>query len=136
MKKYPTRILLVTGVSGAGKSTVLRTLEDAGWEVVDNLPLTLLDHLLSAPPPMGAGEERRPLAIGIDSRTRGFNAQRLVEQIRRNRPVRQKLSGRMPAVHDLAQRTHRAPSQWESRGVPRSASSAVTRLRSVTGVPK
>jgi UPF0042 nucleotide-binding protein len=35
-------ILIVTGMSGAGKSTVLKTLEDLGWEVVDNLPLSLL----------------------------------------------------------------------------------------------
>ncbi len=83
MTQNPERILLVTGISGAGKSTVLRTLEDAGWEVVDNLPLTLLDHLLSAPLPVGAGGERRPLAIGSDSRTRGFNAQRIVEQIKK-----------------------------------------------------
>ncbi|MGO8609962.1 RNase adapter RapZ, partial [Rhizobium johnstonii] len=40
----PKDILLVTGLSGAGKSTVLRTLEDLGWEVVDNLPLLLLDR--------------------------------------------------------------------------------------------
>ena len=77
----PERILLVTGLSGAGKSTALRTLEDIGWEVVDNLPLSLLEHLLSTP--LGAGSaRRRPLAIGIDSRTRDFNAQRIVEQIK------------------------------------------------------
>ena len=66
-------ILLVTGMSGAGKSTVLKTLEDLGWEVVDNLPLALLEALLAAPV-----ERRRsaaaPLAVGIDSRTRGFDA--------------------------------------------------------------
>ena len=39
-------ILLVTGLSGAGKSTVLKTLEYIGWEVVDNMPLLLLDRLL------------------------------------------------------------------------------------------
>ena len=50
MTSAPTDILLVTGMSGAGKSTVLRTLEDLGWEVVDNLPLLLLERLLSAPP--------------------------------------------------------------------------------------
>lgn len=77
----PKRILLVTGLSGAGKSTVLRTLEDVGWEVVDNLPLSLLDHLLSTPLSRGASR-RRPLAIGVDSRTRDFDAQRVVEQIR------------------------------------------------------
>jgi UPF0042 nucleotide-binding protein len=43
-ERKPKQILLVTGMSGAGKSTVLRTLEDLGWEVVDNLPLALLDR--------------------------------------------------------------------------------------------
>ncbi|HEX8527431.1 RNase adapter RapZ [Allosphingosinicella sp.] len=82
----PQRLLLVTGLSGAGKSTALRTLEDTGWEVVDNLPLSLLDHLLSTPPSPGmegGGEDGRPLAVGIDSRTRGFDAMRIVRQIER-----------------------------------------------------
>lgn len=78
----PKRILLVTGMSGAGKSTVLQTLEDLGWEVVDNLPLSLLVHLLKTPISAGA-EGDRPLAIGLDSRTRGFDAERLVKQIKR-----------------------------------------------------
>jgi UPF0042 nucleotide-binding protein len=78
----PKRILLVTGLSGAGKSTALRTLEDLGWEVVDNLPLSLLDHLLSTPLSKGSSRRRRPLAIGVDSRTRDFDAQRIVEQIK------------------------------------------------------
>lgn len=76
------RILLVTGVSGAGKTTVLKTLEDADWEVVDNLPLSLLTQLLAAPPPAGA-ERRRPIAIGLDSRTRSFDGERIVEQIKK-----------------------------------------------------
>jgi UPF0042 nucleotide-binding protein len=76
----PERILLVTGLSGAGKSTVLKTLEDLGWETVDNLPLSLLEPLLATPPSAGA-ERGRPLAIGLDSRTRGFKAERLVRQI-------------------------------------------------------
>ncbi|WP_243444883.1 RNase adapter RapZ [Sphingosinicella humi] len=78
----PKRILLVTGLSGAGKSTVLRTLEDSGWEVVDNLPLSLLEHLLSTPLAKASGRRRRPLAIGIDSRTRDFDAQEIVQQIK------------------------------------------------------
>ena len=84
MKKarQPNRILLVTGLSGAGKSTALKTLEDIGWEVVDNLPLSLLDHLLSTPLSKGAAKVRRPLAIGIDSRTRDFDAKRIVRQIK------------------------------------------------------
>jgi UPF0042 nucleotide-binding protein len=73
--RLPKSILIVTGLSGAGKSTALRTLEDAGWETVDNLPLTLLDMLIAAPLPEGRHpEEERSLAIGIDARTRGFDA--------------------------------------------------------------
>jgi UPF0042 nucleotide-binding protein len=81
----PTRILLVTGLSGAGRTTVLKTLEDLGWEAVDNLPLSLLDRLLSSPPPQGAPDEDRPLAIGIDSRTRGFDARGILRRVARLR---------------------------------------------------
>jgi UPF0042 nucleotide-binding protein len=77
----PKRILLVTGLSGAGKSTALRTLRDLGWEVVDNLPLSLVEHLLSTPLPKNAARERRPLAVGVDSLTRAFDATRIVKQI-------------------------------------------------------
>jgi UPF0042 nucleotide-binding protein len=77
----PTRILLVTGLSGAGRTTVLKTLEDIGWEAVDNLPLSLLDRLLSSPTPQGAIDEERPLAIGIDSRTRGFDSQGILRRV-------------------------------------------------------
>lgn len=77
----PKRLLFVTGLSGAGKSTVLNALEDLGWEVVENLPLSLLNHLLAMPPSAGSADDR-PLAIGLDSRTRGVDAQRLVDQIK------------------------------------------------------
>lgn len=77
----PTRILLVTGMSGAGKSTALDTLEDLGWEVVDNLPLRLLNRLLATDLPEGA-IDARPLAFGIDSRTRGFDAEVIVARIK------------------------------------------------------
>ena len=73
----PQEILLVTGMSGAGKSTVLKTLEDLGWETVDNLPLPLLDRLLAAPEPVGAGEAR-PLAVGFGARTRDFTPERII----------------------------------------------------------
>jgi UPF0042 nucleotide-binding protein len=78
----PQRILLVTGLSGAGKSTALRTLEDLGWEVVDNLPLSLLEDLLETPLGKGNRRRRRPLALGVDSRTRDFDANRIVQQIK------------------------------------------------------
>jgi RNase adapter protein RapZ len=72
-------------MSGAGKSTALDTLEDLGWETVDNLPLKLLDRLLDTPPAEGARRDHRPLAIGIDSRTRGFDAEGVVHRAARLR---------------------------------------------------
>jgi len=69
-------VILVTGLSGAGRSTALRALEDLGYEAVDNLPLALLNA------PDGFD---RPVAIGIDSRTRGFSAEALSERVQRLR---------------------------------------------------
>ncbi len=80
-KSRPDRIMLVTGMSGAGKTTALKTLEDVGWEVVDNLPFALLDRLLATRQPEGAPDSR-PLALGIDTRTRGFDAGAIVERIK------------------------------------------------------
>ena len=79
-RSKPNRILLVTGMSGAGKSTALKSLEDMGWETVDNLPILLLDRLLITTLPEGASDDR-PLAFGIDSRTRGFDAQAIVDLV-------------------------------------------------------
>jgi RNase adapter protein RapZ len=69
------RLLLVTGLAGAGRSTALKCLEDHGFEAVDNLPLALLPHLVSGV--NASGEAPRSLAIGIDSRTRDFTAEGL-----------------------------------------------------------
>jgi UPF0042 nucleotide-binding protein len=80
------RVLLVTGLLGAGKTTVLKVLEDLGWEAVDNFPLRLLDRLIDSPAPGKQGESTR-LAIGFDSRTRGFNPADIIERVK-------KLSGR------------------------------------------
>lgn len=65
----PQKIMLVTGMSGAGKTTSLRVLEDLGWEAVDNFPIRLLRPMVRE---VLAGEDRTPLAIGFDTRTRGF----------------------------------------------------------------
>lgn len=64
----PPRVLIVTGMSGAGKSTALEVLEDLGWETIDNAPVRLLEGLLA-----GGAAADTPLAIGIDSRTRGYD---------------------------------------------------------------
>lgn len=67
-------ILLVTGLSGAGKSTALKVLEDLGHEAVDNLPLALL-------PPLLVPDMKARLAIGIDVRTRAFSPRRVLDAI-------------------------------------------------------
>ena len=80
VKRTPSRLLLVTGLSGAGKSTALRALEDLGWEVFDNLPLSLLGEILdlSAETCSQTGKQgMRALAIGIDSCARGFQPESL-----------------------------------------------------------
>ncbi len=85
IRDNPRDILLVTGMSGAGKSTVLNALEDMGWEVLDNLPVRLIDRLL-APMPGGRGDDAdRPLAIGIGAQTRDFDPDRLIRLINRLR---------------------------------------------------
>ncbi|MBD8638140.1 RNase adapter RapZ [Sphingomonas sp. CFBP 13733] len=82
MTRQSKPILLITGMSGAGKSTVLKTLEDLGWEIVDNLPLLLLDRLLDTPRAQGQMDDSTPLAIGIGSQTRDFDADRIIGRIR------------------------------------------------------
>jgi len=72
------RLLLVTGMSGAGRSTALKALEDCGYEAVDNLPLSLLLGLVEAPSAFA-----RPLAVGVDIRTRDFGADSFADLLQR-----------------------------------------------------
>ncbi|MBV9529361.1 RNase adapter RapZ [Sphingomonas sp.] len=72
------RLLLVTGMSGAGKSSVLDALEDMGWDTVDNLPTDLLEGFVG-----GRGDRRMvSAAVGMDTRSRGFDAHTVPELIR------------------------------------------------------
>lgn len=89
------RIVLVTGMSGAGKSTALKVLEDLGYEAVDNLPLNLLSGLLATPDDVSDHIADRPLAIGIDMRTRAFDAQRVIDQLKALRQSHAKLDARV-----------------------------------------
>lgn len=70
------RILLVTGMLGAGKSTALKELEDLGWESIDNFPVRLLPRLLKG------DATNHPLAIGFDCRTRGFVPADIIKQVK------------------------------------------------------
>ena len=75
----PQRILFVTGMLGAGKTTALQELEDLGWETIDNLPFRFLSRLIGGEPVPQASIH--PLAVGFDSRTRGFDPGQIIEQI-------------------------------------------------------
>ncbi len=76
------RVLLVTGLLGAGKTTALRVLEDLGWETIDNFPIRMLGQLIGKPGDVAEGL-KSPLAIGFDSRTRGFDPHAIIERVKR-----------------------------------------------------
>jgi len=75
------RVLLVTGLLGAGKTTGLKVLEDLGWEVIDNFPIRMLSQLIGNPGEYADGL-RPPLAIGFDTRTRGFNPHEVIQRVK------------------------------------------------------
>jgi RNase adapter protein RapZ len=70
-------VVIVTGLSGGGKASILRALEDIGYEAVDNPPLTMLEEMIAR------GDKK--LAVGIDARTRGFDADDVLDTIARLR---------------------------------------------------
>src|SRR6266481_492721 len=70
------RVLVVTGMSGAGRSTALKTLEDMGYEAFDNLPLSLVPALIE-----NAAANAPAIAVGADPRTRGFAVESMVETL-------------------------------------------------------
>lgn len=71
----PAQLVLVTGLSGAGRSTALNVFEDLGFETIDNLPIRMLPSLAAAP------DARQPVAVGVDSRNRDFSTELLLEVI-------------------------------------------------------
>ena len=78
------RFVVVTGMSGGGKSTALRMLEDAGFYCVDNLPVPLIEkfvELIAMP-----GSEVTKVALGLDVRAdQPFgDAQKILEKLREN----------------------------------------------------
>ena len=72
-KARRARLILVTGLSGSGKSSVARGFEDLGYFCVDNLPLPLLRELLTRPLELIDGRDR--IAVIADVRAPGFPGQ-------------------------------------------------------------
>jgi RNase adapter protein RapZ len=68
-------VVLVTGLSGAGKISILRMLEDLGFETMDNPPLDTLETL--------ALQAKGNLAVGVDARSRGFAADTVLRKLQR-----------------------------------------------------
>lgn len=71
------RIVVVTGLSGAGKASIMHVLEDLGYEAVDNPPLLLMEELVAR----GEGA----MAVGVDARSRGFDARAVLAVMARLR---------------------------------------------------
>jgi UPF0042 nucleotide-binding protein len=76
MSAATRRVVLVTGLSGAGKASILRVLEDLGFETVDNPPWPVLEALI-------AEGGTQPLAAGVDARTRALDAARVGDAVAR-----------------------------------------------------
>ncbi len=69
------RVALVTGLAGAGRASILRALEDVGYEATDNPPLDLIEGLVRSIDDGGA----RQVALGVDARSRSFTPERVLE---------------------------------------------------------
>ncbi len=83
----PGTLLLITGMTGAGRSTAAGVLEDLGWFVVDNLPPQLIGEVQALVSRVGRDEPR--IAVVVDARSRWFFAALrgvLVDLARRGRP--------------------------------------------------
>jgi len=81
--KDRSRVILVTGLSGAGRTAALKALEDLGYEAVDNIPLSLLPGLVAPQPEFAGDRRRRSLAVGADVRTREFSADSFLQHLAR-----------------------------------------------------
>ena len=68
------KVILITGLSGAGRTSALKILEDIGYEAIDNLPTSLIVNILDL-------NIKKKIAVGIDVRSRGFNAKKIAELV-------------------------------------------------------
>ena len=74
--------VIVTGMSGAGKSSALKALEDLNFEAVDNVPLSLLEAIITGGhSQLSAPGFERPVAVGVDIRTRDFGVNEFLNRL-------------------------------------------------------
>ena len=120
----PLRLVLVTGVSGAGHSTALKILEDHGFAAVDNLPLALVDPLIALEVETGG----RQIAVGLDARTSGFSKTAL-DTLTHN--LRKRLGGQfrmvfVTAAHGDLMRRYNATRRQHPLGAGQSLDAAIS----------
>ena len=120
----PLRLVLVTGVSGAGHSTALKILEDQGFTAVDNLPLALVDPLIALEVEIGG----RQIVIGLDARTSGFS-KTAFDTLTRN--LRKRLGGQfrvvfVTAAHSDLMRRYNATRRQHPLGAGLSLDAAIS----------
>ena len=72
------KILIVTGLSGAGRTSALKILEDLGFEAIDNIPTSLLANIFEA-------NIKTNLAVGIDIRSRDFDVKKISQLIKKKK---------------------------------------------------
>ena len=64
-------LIIITGSSGAGRTTAINALEDSGFEIIDNIPISMIDDFVLD------GAKKQNIALGIDVRTRDFSSELL-----------------------------------------------------------
>lgn len=87
-----SRLVLISGLAGSGYSTALTMLEDVGFLAVDNLPLALMDNLIS----IEVETAGKKVAVSIDGRTSGFDINGLISLLK---DARRRLGGRVSLVY-------------------------------------
>ena len=68
---HTNKLIIITGTSGAGRTTAINVFEDIGFESIDNIPISMIDNLVLAK------NRNKNLALGIDIRTREFSPESL-----------------------------------------------------------
>ncbi len=80
-KNKAMKLYLITGLSGAGKSSALKVLEDLDYEAIDNLPVSLLHNVVDMVLSDNDSGQHPALAIGIDARTRHFQPEIILDSL-------------------------------------------------------
>jgi len=68
---HNNQLIIITGASGAGRTTAINVFEDVGFETVDNIPISMIDSLVLSK------TRNKNLALGVDIRTREFSPENL-----------------------------------------------------------